>query len=142
MPRPKKYNTSQSVALTDYLERHRGEHFCAEELKNRLEKEGVYLGKTTVYRYLERLVASGQARKTTADAKTACYSLCDCDEVHYHLRCRVCGRLIHADCPELDRLREHFLSDHGFEIDPFGTTLSGRCADCIKKQAAEKGEEN
>lgn len=140
MPRPKSYQTAQSRALLDFLKKRPGTHYGVEELTETLRSEGISVGRTTVYRHLQRLVETGDVRRTTAEGRSACYSFGCCSAPHYHLHCKVCGRLIHADCAELDRLREHFLREHGFEIDPFGTTLMGRCADCIAK--GEKNDGN
>ncbi|MBQ9544565.1 MAG: transcriptional repressor [Clostridia bacterium] len=131
MPRPQSYRTAQKESVLRFLEKNRGEHFTLESLCERLADEGASVGKTTVYRCLERLCAAGSVRKTT-EGRSACYSYGCCDRSHYHLICRECGKLIHVDCAELDRLRGHFLDEHGFEIDPFATTISGRCADCIR----------
>lgn len=139
MPRPQSYRTAQKESVLGFLEKNRGEHFTLDRLCERLAGEGASVGKTTVYRCLERLCAAGEVRKT-AEGRSACYSFGCCDHSHYHLLCRECGRLLHVDCAELDRLRGHFLEEHGFEIDPFGTTISGRCADCIGSAGNGKEE--
>ena len=83
----------------------------AEEVYGELHSNGSTVGRTTVYRHLEKLYAEGAIRKfLTGDNSGACFQYVDNPEAchnHYHLRCNSCGRLIHTDCDFLNELAEH-----------------------------------
>lgn len=135
MARPRHYSTRQGQVLLTFLKQHPGEHFTRRELCSRLEQEGISLGKSTVWRYLEKLWEQGLVRRSMPDGKTACYSYGCCPASHYHLHCNQCQKILHIRCPQLDTLRDHFLQAHGFAMDAFGTTLCGICEECREKGA-------
>ncbi len=130
----KRYHTKQGKSLLAFLQQHSGEHFHRKELCQRLKQEEIAVGETTVWRYLEQLCQEGKVRKSSPDGKSVCYTYGCCDGNHYHLQCTRCKRLIHLDCPDFDRLREHVLSEHGFFVDPLHTTVCGVCRDCQSRE--------
>ena len=100
------YNTKQQDAILSVLKGTRGKHITADEIYLKLIRQGKPVGKTTVYRHLEKLTENGTLRRfTTGDNSGACYQLADthCSE-HYHLKCSDCGKLIHIECDFLDEL--------------------------------------
>ena len=135
MARPENYDTRQGRSLLEFLQRHSGEHFDRKQLCARLEQENITVGETTVWRYLEKLCEEGKVRKSSPDGKSACYTYGCCEGEHYHLQCTRCKRLIHLECSDFDLLREHFLQEHGFAMDPVRTTVCGLCRDCLAKEA-------
>jgi len=132
------YQTRQGKALTDYLRSLGGRHVSAAEIAENLPEK---MATATIYRQLEKLTAQGQVRKYVNDGAPACYQYvgdgAGCAE-HFHLKCASCGALIHLDCPELKRLTEHILQEHGFRTDPVRSAFFGTCAECLKKEAEGK----
>jgi len=128
------YNTKQQDAILSVLKKSRGKHVTADEIYLKLIHQGNPVGKTTVYRHLEKLTADGTIRRfSLGDNSSACYQLSDshCTE-HYHLKCSDCGKLIHVECDFLDELSKHLMADHSFELDKCKTVLYGICSDCAK----------
>lgn len=126
------YNTKQQDAILSVLKSTKGKHITADEIYLKLIHQGKPVGKTTVYRHLEKLTADGTVRRfTTGDNSGACYQLSDshCNE-HYHLKCSDCGKLIHVECDFLDELATHLMGDHNFELDKCKTVLYGKCKKC------------
>ena len=85
------YNTKQSKMVFDILLENKDRHLTADEIFEKLRKSGESVGKTTIYRHLEKLCASGEVRKFTGgDGDSACYQYAgknaECRE-HYHLKC-------------------------------------------------------
>ena len=77
---------------------------------------------------------------TLNDGGCACFEFIDperdcCRPVCYHLKCEICGRLIHMECREITELEQHLLAHHGFRIDPTRTVFFGICEDCSRKEA-------
>lgn len=131
-----KYKTQHYDRLLRLLQERPAEHLTAAEVYACMHEEGSGIGRTTVYRLLERMVDEGLVNKLVAGQNdSARYELID--PVHrarreygYHLKCERCGRLVHLRCGEVASLGTHLLAEHGFEVDPLRTVFYGRCADC------------
>lgn len=126
------YETKQSKLVYDFLGKNPDKHFSAEEVYFALIKDGGRIGRTTVYRQLDRLVIENKARKfISGENEACCYQLLS-DECHnhYHLKCSNCGELIHTECDFLDKLANHIFADHKFTIDGSKTVLYGTCNKC------------
>lgn len=128
------YETKQSKALREYLESTGGRHISVAELASDMP---VKMGTATIYRRLEQLVEEGLVLKYTTEGEPACYqyigSAQGCSN-HYHLKCSVCGKLIHMDCESFSRLTRHIYEEHGFLVDPLRTALYGTCRDCLQNE--------
>jgi Fur family ferric uptake transcriptional regulator len=130
----KTYRTRQRELILQFLQGHRSGHVTAEEVWQGLRSQGETLGKSTVYRYLDLLVSQGVLRKYAPDSSgSCCYQLLDeqgCCREHFHLKCARCGRLTHLECDYLEKVSQHLLQDHDFEIDAGKTVFYGLCASC------------
>ena len=129
------YNTKQRDTILRCIESFGDAHFTAADVVERLSGK---IGQATVYRMIDRLADEGRLRKYVVDGTTAaCYQsvpdndAADCRD-HFHLKCEVCGRLIHVECGELTRIADHVKSGHGFEIDKSRTVFYGICRECAK----------
>lgn len=136
MAEKRMYNTKQRDEILHCLRSFGSEHFTAADVTVRLTEAGQTVGQATVYRLLERLAESGALRKYVIDGTTAaCYQNAEtaadegCHE-HFHLKCEVCGRLIHVECRELARIAAHMEGEHGFAIDRKKTVFYGLCDAC------------
>ena len=115
-----------------------GGHFTADDLYTLLLSRGERIGRTTVYRQLERLVSEGVACKINREDAVSCYSyaLGDC-ATHYHLLCTDCGHLSHLACHQVEDLCSHIEEEHGAKIDTARTVFYGLCAACSHKKRKE-----
>ena len=103
----------------DILLENKERHLTADEIFEKLRKSGESVGKTTIYRHLEKLCASGEVRKFTGgDGDSACY--------------QYAGK--NAECKFLSELSAHIYNEHGFKVDGSRTVLYGVCGDCLKKE--------
>ena len=128
------YNTKQQELILDCLKKSNSVHLTAEDVYSRLKSDGSGVGRTTVYRHLDRLTESGIVRRfTIGDNNSACYQYSgasnECHE-HYHLKCSECGKLFHIKCEFLDELAKHIYDDHKFVLDGTKTVLYGLCEAC------------
>lgn len=128
------YMTHGYFLVKDILLRAGGAHLSADDIYETLHKNGERIGRTTVYRQLERLLGEGVIRKSTVDGAGSCYSAVSehCEE-HYHLICTVCGKLAHLSCDHVEELIHHIRQEHGFTVDPARTTFYGLCAACARE---------
>jgi len=128
------YKTKQRDFILDCLMQNKDKHINVDEIMDFLNKEGNTVGKTTIYRYLNKLVSRGFVRKYfLKEGSCACFQYIEnstaCHE-HYHLKCLDCGKLIHLECNYLCDMNSHVLNDHDFHIDNSKTVLYGQCVNC------------
>jgi len=109
----------------------------AAQIVEHFEKKAVPIGRTTVYRHLERLTECGLLRRYITDGTSgACYQYVGsekCSTVHLHLKCEHCGELFHFECEEFVGLEQHVLSKHFFQVNAMKTVLYGKCNGCLQK---------
>ncbi len=127
-----KYNTRQRRLVEDFLCRSGSAHITADALAVALKKDGCDIGRTTVYRTLEKLSEAGRVRKYTAAGRSACYEYIGSSECegHYHLKCTCCGSLIHLECEKIADILSHISLEHSFLIDRTKTVFYGLCEGC------------
>ena len=137
MQRKNSYQTKQKALILEYLETHPERHITAAELLHALTENGTPMGAATIYRQLEKLEQDGLVRRYSLDDRgSACWQYAGEEakagtcHSHFHLKCTVCGRLIHLDCSHLHEIAHHVAADHGFQIDPSRTVFYGLCRQC------------
>ncbi len=130
----KSYKTRQRTQILDCLIDNKSKHLTADEISVILKKQGNEVGKTTVYRSLEKLMEEGSVRKYICEeGKSACFQYVDDSENchrHFHLKCIKCGKLIHLECDYLSDLEQHIFEHHKFTVDNTKTVLYGVCEEC------------
>jgi Fur family ferric uptake transcriptional regulator len=119
--------TRQRVAVLRLLRRHRG-HPTALEVHGRLLAEHPRLSQKTVYEVLDSLVGAGLALRVAQAGGPARY------EArlgrHYHVHCRVCGRLLDVPASADGPIRGRTPLPEGFTVEAIQVTLAGRCLRC------------
>ena len=128
-----KYVTKQRRQLLDYLSRHTDEQMTARQIADALTQENISL--SAVYRNLSDLEADGLLKRSVREGtRDVFYQYIAAEECKdsLHLSCRVCGKSIHLDDAEAERLLDSTLKSTGFQIDKSETILYGVCADCRK----------
>ncbi|WP_066454669.1 Fur family transcriptional regulator [Anaerotruncus rubiinfantis] len=131
------YRTRQRELIEQFLVANRERHLSVDEVVDYLRGQGSPVGRSTVYRCLDRLVVQGAVRRYfLEEGAGACYQYAGkgtaCRE-HFHLKCIGCGRLIHVECDYLDEVARHVLEHHHFTIDNTKTVLYGFCESCAQK---------
>lgn len=131
------YQTKQRSLILQYLIDNKLKHITADDVLYYLKSAGTSVGKSTVYRYLEKLVSEGSLRKFyVEEGISACYQYIEknssCNQ-HFHLKCTGCGKLFHVECSYLDELENHVLGHHRFKINQTKTVFYGQCEDCAEK---------
>lgn len=131
------YKTKQREAILSYLKKCGGRHITIDDVLEYLKMSGEKVGRTTIYRYMEKLAQQGILRKYfIEEGAGACYQYVDeekkCQE-HFHLKCLQCGKLLHVECESMNNIEQHILEQHKFAIDNTKTVFYGLCEDCHKK---------
>lgn len=138
MKEQKTYKTKQRELILACFKENSQRHLTAEDITDYLKQKSEAVGKTTVYRALDKLISEGAVRKyVTEEGKSACYQYIDenmnCGE-HFHLKCTRCNRLFHVDCDYLNELGNHIFEHHKFTVDNTKTVLYGICEECRKNE--------
>jgi Fur family ferric uptake transcriptional regulator len=136
MGRSSTYHTRQGDQILNYLASLKGKHVTAAAIAGCFEAGEPAIGKTTVYRHLDKLVETGQVRRYFLEGGGgACYQYtggAGCRE-HFHLKCENCGKLIHLSCDVLEDVANHVMKNHRFAINPLKTLFYGTCGNCLSK---------
>ena len=131
-----KYKTKQREHILNYLKTNEKNHVTAEEIIEYFKSIENPIGKSTVYRYLDNLVAENIIRKYIIQERgSACFQYIKNQEScnnHYHMKCIKCGALFHLECNEITDLQNHILQNHNFKLDICKTVLYGTCNNCLK----------
>lgn len=106
-----------------------GRQVSAQELFERLRERVPGIGRATVFRTLEALVASGVARRLERGGHVYGYVACR-PEHHHHLACDRCGRVEEIDEAFVAPVAERVSSELGFRIDDGRVDFYGLCATC------------
>ena len=125
--------TRQRLLVADALATH-ARQITAQDLYDRLRRREPRLGRATVFRTLEALVAAGVARRLEQDGHVYGYVACR-PEHHHHLACDRCGRVEEIGEGYIAPVADRVAADLGFTIDDARLDFYGLCADC---RAAEE----
>lgn len=130
------YKTKQKEMILEYMVKNKDIHVTADMIKNYFDYHKTPIGKTTIYRNLDKLVSENIIRKfSMEDGSSACFQYAKegvkCTE-HYHFKCSECGRLFHVNCEILNEIKQHVYEEHRFTIDSSKTVFYGICGECSK----------
>jgi len=120
--------TRQRLLVADALAAE-GRQVTAGELWERLRRRDRRIGRATVFRTLEALVAAGVARRLELDGHVYGYVACR-PEHHHHLACDRCGRVEEIGEGYITPVAERLAAEHGFQIDDARLDFYGLCAKC------------
>ena len=140
MKRNNSYKTKQREIILEYLKKYKDEHISVDDILYHLKTNGTPVGKSTVYRYLDKLVKENIVRKyRTEEGKSACYQYFadETCKAHYHFKCSNCSTLFHVDCEVFHDIEEHLKKDHDFYLDSCKTVLYGLCQSCKQEKKKE-----
>lgn len=125
--------TRQRLLVADALSAV-GRQVSAQDLYDRLRRREPRIGRATVFRTLEALVAAGVARRLEQNGHVYGYVACR-PEHHHHLACDRCGRVEEIDEGYIAPVAERLSSDLGFQIDDARLDFYGRCARCAAAES-------
>jgi len=120
------YKTKQRDAILQFFSASPHISYTAREVI-----EALSVGEATVFRNLTMLTKEGLLKRFS-DKNGAVYQFSGCDGHHMHLKCKLCGTLVHLDCLFAEEISHHFAKEHGFLLDQEQTVLYGLCENCGK----------
>ena len=114
-------------AVIEALDRS-GDHLTAEQLADAVWANHPDVNLATIYRTLELFERLDIAFHVHIGHGPSRWHLAD--DIHHHLVCEVCDKVIEIPDSTFDPLRVRLETDTGFVIDPHHFSLSGKCAEC------------
>ncbi len=131
------YKTRQKELLLQYLASQRDRPLSVEEIFDGVSDLSDAPGKSTVYRLINRLCDEGEVKRFE-EGKRFYYQLAGGEACHHHLhlKCTNCGRLLHMDHEQSEKLIEAIYGEQGFTVSETETTLFGECGECRRKNTA------
>ncbi|MHB1519238.1 MAG: Fur family transcriptional regulator [Acidimicrobiales bacterium] len=105
----------------------------AQDLFTELRARGENVGLTTVYNQLRALSDAGAIDALRGEDGEVRYRRCDTDHHHHHLVCRVCGRTVEVEGPEVEEWAAMVASAHGFVDVAHTVEVLGTCDRCAKR---------
>ncbi|HEV3280977.1 MAG TPA: transcriptional repressor [Acidimicrobiales bacterium] len=109
------------------------DHVTAEQLAEAVWEHHPDINLATVYRTLELLERLEIAFHVHLGHGPSRWHLAG--DVHHHLVCELCHRVVEIPDSTFDPLRKRLLDDTGFVIDPHHFSLSGLCRQCSAEVA-------
>ena len=125
------YKTKQKEILLEYLRATGDTPQSIEAVIAGLQARGCPLGQSTVYRLIKKMCDDGTL-KCFSEGKKFLYQLVGSDDCHHHLhlKCTQCGKLLHMDHAQSERLIGDIFGANGFAVSEEDTTLFGTCGAC------------
>ena len=126
------YNTKQKDKILELIKIQNND-FTIKSIYNKLNNE---IGLTTIYRFIDKLVAEGKVSKTIDKDNITYYRyLEECNnDNHFYLKCDNCNKLIHIDCDCIEELSNHIKINHKFELNNKNIIIPGKCEHCRKEE--------
>jgi len=126
--------TPQRLLVADALAA-AGRQLTAQELWERVRRRAPSVGRATIFRTLETLVAAGVARRLELENHVYGYVACQ-PQHHHHLSCVRCGRVEEIGEGYIRPVAQQLAADLGFVIDDGRLDFYGRCARCVEAEGA------
>ena len=101
----------------------------AQEIYRLMQREGVSIGLTTVYRSLQSLVNEKVVDVLRRDDGEAIYRLCG-ESHHHHLVCKSCGETVEIEGGAIEKWANKVAQDHGFRDVGHTAEIYGLCKKC------------
>jgi Fur family transcriptional regulator, ferric uptake regulator len=121
-------STRQKAAINAALQ-HADEFLTAQELHERLRRQGERVGLATVYRSLQALSDAGEVDQLRTDDGETAYRRCSRGH-HHHLVCRNCGRTVEVEGPAVEHWADKVALAHGFTDVSHTLEIFGLCSAC------------
>ena len=110
----------------------REDHPTADQVYSEIQAKLPGVSRTSVYRILDMLVATGMVTKVCHPGSAARYDAKV--HPHHHLVCLSCERIIDVEDARLNHLPVPDVRSHGFQINDYHVHFRGTCAACLRKQ--------
>lgn len=130
----KEYSTVKRDKILQFLKTNSERAVSVPDIMDFLKDENMDMNKTSVYRYLDRLMEQNQLLKFVSDKgnmtmfqymgdERECYD-------HLHIQCVRCKKVSHMKCEYMNQIHSHIEEHHGYELLYRNSVLYGICKEC------------
>lgn len=129
----KEYKTKSRTLILQYLMEEKEHTISIADINAFLEQQGESTNISTIYRFLDKLVAEGRVMKyQQEDGKKAVFQYVEEESCHQHLhmQCVKCGKMIHLNCGFMQEISTHMMEHHHFRLQCQNSILYGICEVC------------
>lgn len=103
----------------------------AQQIHTLLADRGAEIGLATVYRTLGAMATAGEVDTLRTATGESLFRRCARPSTHHHhLVCRVCGRTVEVQGPNLESLVRAIAAEHGFTEVEHTLEFFGTCESC------------
>ncbi len=135
MNKGKHYHTKQQKIILEYLMSGGERYVTVSRIAAHLKTLGQSVGLTTIYRQLDKFEQEGLVHKIVLDGNSgARYQYAGEDEDSFLLKCENCGNMIPMACSHMEKLYDHVLEEHSFQVNPHRTMFYGMCSECMERK--------
>ena len=111
----------------------RGDHLTADEIFAEVRRAQPTIARSTVYRALDALEATGDVRSADLGGPPVRYEVAD--QPHHHAICQVCGRVQHLDEALVAAIEEELARRVQFTRVRTNLVVRGICPSCAPRAA-------
>lgn len=131
MTLPGRVRQTRQAAAIEGLLREADGFRTAQEVHDELRHRGDRVGLTTVYRHLNLLAENDLVDVVHREDGETQFRLCGAavDTHHHHLVCRICGRSVEVEGPEVEAWAERVAAAAGYTDISHTVELFGLCAE-------------
>jgi Fur family transcriptional regulator, ferric uptake regulator len=101
----------------------------AQEIHDRISRQGDSVGLATVYRTLSALADAGEVDMLRSEDGEAIWRRCSGTH-HHHLVCRSCGATVEVEGPAVERWTRSIAGEHGYADISHTLEIFGTCPAC------------
>lgn len=130
----KKRHTLQKTIILEAL-RELGNHPTPAMVYEHIHQHYPSISQATVFRVLAGECEEGEAQRVYAPGATARYEYGK--RKHYHVSCRICGKVADVEMPYLEGLEAQAEGLDGFKVERHIVEFIGICSDCLEPMADE-----
>ncbi len=119
--------TKPRQAILDVLVSH---PVTVQEIYESLEKKGIHIDLTSVYRSLELFVELKLVQVIELGEGKKRYELLNTDNHHHHVICNTCGVIEDVSIEQEKEILKHVTTKSHFKIDTHTLEFFGQCQNC------------
>ena len=129
-------NTVQKTMIYNALCR-LSTHPTADEIYDYVRVTSPRISRATVYRVLNHMAEKGTVQRIRAGSGADHYD--HTLRPHYHIVCRICGRMCDADFPYMEGLEKRLGAASGFHVTDHTLQFNGICPACASRAKEDYG---
>lgn len=127
--------TNSRLIVYNVFNKYHNKHLTLADVFNYCKLSNSSIGLATVYRTARIFENIGFIKKIDLGDNSSCYEVVSENNDHFHLKCRVCNKIIEVEQSISIAFKKQILAEMGFEIKEINL-MNGVCEQCRAKLVA------